>query len=147
MTDLGSQPFASLDPDLPSIAARAAVEVDAIINAKNVGAVNLARLADVMTRAFGGESATTGAAARFLDPIETDVMYRTFQDARPRDLNSYDALRAASLDLAKRLRETTSPGTPPALEDLKRFCLALSKHALATTYSRDESVGARTHKR
>jgi hypothetical protein len=146
MAQTAAQPFASLDPNLPSIAARAAVEVDALIRSKSIGSANLGRLADVMISAFGDSAASAGVA-RFLDPVATDVMFRTFQDAKPRELTSYEALRAASLELANRLRGTNAPSSPEALEDLKRFCLALSRHALATTYIRDDSLGVRSHKR
>lgn len=140
------QPFASLDPELSSIAARAAVEVDALIHLRDVGSANLARLADAMTSAFG-EAPPQAGPVRFLDPVATELMLRTLQDARPTNLNSYEALRAASLELARHLRATSPANNKETLEDLKRFCLALSKHALATSYSRDESQGAKIHRR
>lgn len=147
MAKPATQHFASLDPDLPSIAARAAVEVDALLASKNVGHKNLARLADVMVTAFGQESPTANNTKRFLDPIATDVMLRTLHDARPAELTTYDALRTASLDLAERLRQTDSVTSNDALRDLKTFCLALSRHALATSYHRNESSGANAYKR
>lgn len=147
MAQLSSQSFASLDPDLASIAARAAVEVDALIKMRGVGQTYLARLADVMTEAFGEEPALAGGACRFLDPIDTDVMFRTLREARPRELTSYDALRTASLELAQRLREPNAIASQPGLDDLRRFCVALSKHALVTSHRRDEPMGSRVNKR
>lgn len=147
MNQVAAQPFASLDPDLPSIAARAALEVDALIRSKDLGHTNLTRLADVMTSAFGGEPSNVGAATRFLDPVATDVMFRTWQDASPARLTSYDSLRSASLDLVKALRDTGSPHESEALENLKRFCLALSRHALATSYGPEDAIGTNSHKR
>src|SRR4051794_20677005 len=96
--------YRGLDPDLPSIAALAAAEVDELINQRHSEIENLKRLADVLQTSFDSSNMQAGAK-RFLDPISTNVFVNSLRDARQAKLSSYDELAQASLELASQMEK------------------------------------------
>ena len=138
--------FRGLDPDLPSIAALAAAEVDGLIRHEHSELRNLSRLAQVLTSSF--QESAGGSGARFLlDPVSTNVFAATWRDANSASLNSYDELAKASLELADQMKGASGGMEDPVLTHLKRFCLALSRYALANAEGFDGALNAPEYKR
>jgi hypothetical protein len=138
--------YHGLDPDLPSIAALAAAEVDELIQHRGSEVSNLQRLAQVLTTSF--ESSTVhGTTRRLLDPISADVVASTFRDARQASMSSYDELAHVSLELAEQMRIAANSLSNELLTQLKKFCLALSKYALASKEGIETSMNTPDYKR
>jgi hypothetical protein len=138
--------YRGLDPDLPSIAALAAAEVDDLIHCRQSAVSNLQRLAQVLTNSFE-TPAELGGAKRFLDPISANVVASTLRDARQTPMSSYDELAKVSLQLAEQMRRTATATTVDILPQLKQFCLGLSKYALASKEGLDSMVNAPDYRR
>jgi hypothetical protein len=128
-----SEPVAhrGLDPDLPTIAALAAAEVDELIHHRESEVHNLQRLAHFLTTSFENQRGH-GGARRFLDPVSADVVASTLRDARQLPMSSYTELAQVSLQLAEQMRSAANAHADDLLPQLKRFCLALSRYALAS---------------
>ena len=124
--------FTSLDPDLPSIAALAAAEIDDVLRDRHSGLGNVSRLAEVLRASFSESSQSTSGARKLLDPISAGVFTRTFRDAQQSNMNSYEELAKVSLALAEQLKTAADIVDSSLLEGIKSFCLALSKYALAS---------------
>jgi hypothetical protein len=138
--------YHGLDPDLPSIAALAAADVDELIQHRESPANNLHRLAQVLTTSF--ESSTVqGSTRSLLDPISADVVASTFRDARQASMSSYDELAQVSLELAEQMRRATNSPSGDLLPQLKKFCLALSKYALASKEGFESTMNTPDYKR
>lgn len=137
--------FRGLDPDLPSIAALAAAEVDGLIRHQPSGFDNLGRVAQLLTSLFE-RPPHGGGAMRLLDPISASVFASTWRDARAA-INSYDELASASLDLAEQMKRAQGSGIDIPLPMLKRFCLALSRYALASAEGLDTVTNMPEYKR
>jgi hypothetical protein len=138
--------YHGLDPDLPSIAALAAADVDGLIQFRGSQVNNLERLAQVLTTSFENCSGQ-GSARRLLDPISTDVVASTFRDARQASMSSYDELAHVSLELADEMRRAADAPGNDLLLQLKEFCLALSKYALASKEGFDSTMNGPDYKR
>ena len=72
--------FRGLDPDLPSIAALAAAEVDGLIRRQQSDLQNLGRLAEVLTTTFA-TAEHSGGARHLLDPVSANVFASARRDA------------------------------------------------------------------
>lgn len=138
--------FYGLDPDLPSIAALAAAEVDEVIHKRSTAFENLKRLAQLLSTSFDRTNRQQGSK-RLLDPVSMNVVVSTLRDAHASKLSSYDELADASLQLANQMKEVTENDNEPLLVDLKRFCLALSKYSLASKESISTSSSVSRYKR
>lgn len=138
--------FRGLDPDLPSIAALAAAEVDGLIRRQQSDLVNLGRLAQLLTASFERPSSSAGVKY-LLDPVSANVFASTWRDARSTSISSYDDLANASLELAEQMRKAANTSSDPVLTHLKRFCLALSRYALASAESLDTALNVPDYKR
>jgi hypothetical protein len=125
--------FRGLDPDLPSIAALAAAEVDGLIRRQQSDLQNLGRLAEVLTTTFA-TAEHSGGARHLLDPVSANVFASARRDALASAVSSYDELAHASLELAEQMKGASARvDDDDVLARLKRFCLALSRHALANS--------------
>jgi len=124
--------FRSLDPDLPSIAALAAAEVDGLIRRRQSDLQHLGRLAELLTTTFATPE-RSGGARHLLDPVSANVFASARRDALASSVSSYDELAHASLELAEQMKGASARIDEEVLAQLKRFCLALSRHALASS--------------
>lgn len=131
MADLHASEYRRLDPDLPSIAALAAAEVDGLLNHRASSVSNLKRLSQLLATSFATQ-ADSYSVRRFLDPIGVSVVVSTLRESECARTDSYDKLAEASLRLANQMDHATDDGSEQFLTTLKRFCIALSKHALAS---------------
>jgi hypothetical protein len=146
MSSLHAVAYHGLDPDLPSIAALAAAEVDELIQHRGSEVSNLQRLAQVLTTSFESSTAQ-GSARRLLDPISADVVASTFRDARQASMSSYAELAHVSLELAEQMRIAANSHANELLPQLKKFCLALSKYALASKEGLESTMNTPDYKR
>lgn len=146
MNNATSTAYRSLDPDLPSIAALAAAEVDALIQKRPSQSENLRKLADLLTVSFG-DFKQQGQVRRMLDPVSTTVFANTFRDASHAQVNTYDELATSSLDLAKKMSGAVNMSAEDLLGQLKQFCLALSRYSLASKESTGSITKAPDYKR
>ena len=124
--------FRGLDPDLPSIAALAAAEVDGLIRRQQSDLQHLGRLAEVLTTTFANAERSEGAR-HLLDPVSANVFASARRDALASAVSSYDELAHASLELAEQMKGASARVDDAVLTQLKRFCLALSRYALASS--------------
>jgi hypothetical protein len=138
--------FRGLDSDLPSIAALAAAEVDGLIRRQQSNLQNLGRLAEVLTTSFAtvGHS---GGARHLLDPVSVNVFASARRDALSSAVSSYDELADASLQLAEQMKRASERVDDVVLAQLKRFCLALSRYALANSDGFEAGSKAPDYKR
>jgi hypothetical protein len=130
--------FRGLDPDLPSIAALAAAEVDGLIRRQQSDLQNLGRLATVLTTTFA-ESGHSSGSRHLLDPVSANVFASARREALASSVSSYDELANASLELAEQMKRASERVDDAVLAQLKRFCLALSRYALANVDGFDVS--------
>jgi hypothetical protein len=138
--------YRGLDPDLPTIAALAAAEVDELIHHRQSEVHNLERLAHFLTSSFESRR-DPGGVKRFLDPISADVVASTLRDARQLPMSSYTELAQVSLQLAEQMRSAANAHTDDLLPQLKSFCLALSRYALASKEGLSSIGNAPAYKR
>ena len=130
----------ALDPELPVLAARAAMQLDLALGAFRQGtptgslrtdAINqLATMMSNVSTAMAG-----GAAARGLvDPLTANIVSRAYSDVSDEKLKSWQDLEAAASKISKlfqRVGITQEQGNDP-LENLKLlrdFCVKLSEYA------------------
>jgi hypothetical protein len=146
MTSLPNAEYRGLDPELPSIAALAAAEVDELLHERPTQVSHLRKLSRLLANSFELNPLERGPR-HFLDPISTNVVVSTLRDASSTRLSSYDELAKVSLELANQMKDASSAANRHLLIDLKRFCLALSKHALASSGTSDQTASISDHKR
>jgi hypothetical protein len=146
MPSLQPAEFRALDPDLPSIAALAAAEVDDLIHHRQSAVNNLKKLSALLAKSFERGEGQVGSKY-FLDPNSVNVVVSTLRDAHAGGLSSYDELAETSLRLAGQMRAATNIVEEPLLANLKRFCLALSKHSLASMAGNHDASTASEYKR
>jgi hypothetical protein len=145
-TPVAALQFRGLDPDLPSIAALAAAEVDGLLRHEPSQLQNLGRLAQLLTASFD-QAAPGGGQRHLLDPVSANVFASSWRDARATSLSSYDELAKASLELAEQMKQASDKAGDAHLGLLKRFCLALSRYALASAESLDTVSNGPDYKR
>src|SRR5262245_21456783 len=92
--------FRGLDPNLPTIAALAAAEIDDLIGNRAQDFSNVSLLADLLRKSFQPSQQLGGSTKQLLDPVSTDVFTRTLRQAGNQTLASFDDLAKASLELA-----------------------------------------------
>jgi hypothetical protein len=123
--------FQSLDPDLPSIAALAAAEIDALIRRQQTSIENVGRLAVVLSQWFG-QSGKPMEARRLLDPVSTTMFAKTIMDSHKTSFQSYNDLADITSNLAQQMNHIAEVESDSLLSTMKDFCLALSRYALAS---------------
>jgi hypothetical protein len=128
-----------LDPELPLIAARAALQLDVFLAALRTGTSvahgrvdaieSLSRMVSSLT---GGQAA--GGVHALVDPMTADVLSRAYTDAaHSAPLSTWQQLEQAIHDLAGKLAQvgvgSTRDDQVQALVVLRDFCLRLSEYA------------------
>lgn len=147
MPSLHAAEYRGLDPELPTIAAFAAAEVDELLRDRASPVNYLQRLSQLLATSFERRPGDCGPR-HFLDPISANVVASTLRDASSATgLSSYDELARASLQLAGQMKAASPTANRQLLIDLKRFCLALSKHALASSGMSHQTTSISDYKR
>jgi hypothetical protein len=129
----------ALDPDLPIVAARAAVQLDAAIaiatgNARptELRTDAIDQLAGMMTNIT---SSIAGPAAKSLvDPLTMNLVSRAYSDSSHASLSSFNDLQEAAQTLSKMFEKVSGGKERGAellkmLETLRDFCIKLSEYA------------------
>lgn len=123
--------FQSLDPDLPSVAALAAAEIDALIKSQQTSFDNVGRLSVVLSDWFGRTSQQI-EARRLLDPVSTTIFAKTIMDSHKTSFQSYKDLANITSALANQMNHISEVENDDLLRIMKDFCIALSRYALAS---------------
>lgn len=134
-------PLRALDPDLPILAARAAMQLDSAISVVRSGKFRslrtdaidqLAKLLSNMSSAIAGESGDL-ASRSLMDPLTANIVSRAYSDASKANLTSLGQLKSAAEKLSEMLKKASSQqqGNDPvaALVLLRDFCVNLSEYA------------------
>ena len=124
--------FGELDPNLPTIAALAAAEIDAIQQEKPTDAAHLRQLAGVLSATLtSSPENSSDSMLRLLDPVASGVISKAVTDFASSKPESYDDVVRISADLAKEMQSVDAID-PKLLAKLKVFCLAISRYSLAS---------------
>ena len=129
----------ALDPDLPIVAARAAVQLDAAIAAAN----GKLKTAELRTDAIGqlAEMITSvnlaispqAAAKSLADPLTVSLVSRAYSDASHANLRSLEDLQEAAKTLSRMFEKVSAQKQGgdllQALATLRDFCIKLSEYA------------------
>ena len=147
-----SQFSTDLDSELPSVAALAAAEVDDLINNETTELIYLSKLSGIFDKIFLIGDPDRGTSSRLLDPIGTSVMSRSISDSLGSQLQTYEDLVNAADKLADEIRKVGERdqkilASAALLNQLKTFCLSLSKYALASKEKIDKFPGGPKYRR
>jgi hypothetical protein len=130
----------ALDPDLPILAARAAMQLDRAIGATRRGQAvpglrfdaieELSRRVSQVSASISG-----GTASRALvDPLTASVLSRAYAEATHAPLQSWQDLEKAASELSRLFEQAShhpkkAPDPVAGLELLRDFCVKLSEYA------------------
>ena len=125
--------FRALDPDLPLLAARAAVQLDRLIIKGSTGNEPMdalkelsAMLSGVRMKAQGG-----GCEKELLDPFSVTILNRALVKSSPEQpIKSESDFIEATQTLAKSL-DTPSDNSLDVLKNIRNFCIHLSNYSSA----------------
>jgi len=119
----------ALDPGLPLLAARAAIELDSLLRKQTTGLEATKGLALRLSRSF--EGAQEGPGPHFLvDPPTETLVTRAFRQAHwAGSVQTVSELATEASKLAASLQNTTKDSDPKTLEDARAFCAALAESA------------------
>lgn len=147
MSTVFSSEFRGLDPNLPTIAALAAAEIDDLISNRAQQIENVSLLANLLRTSFQATSQVGGGAKQLLDPVGTDVFARSLRYSSNQNLASLDDLAKLSLDLATKMTSVADHKDASLLEELKKFCIVLSRYALSSKERLDDFPAYPKYKR
>jgi len=130
----------ALDPDLPMLAARAAMQLDTFISASRNGektqeirtdAIN--KLAAMVTSVTLPRAAESPARA-LMDPLTANIVSRAYSEASNAPLRSWKDLELAANKLSEMFKSVSHPGERGqdplvSLQLLRDFCVKLSEYA------------------
>lgn len=131
-TNIPNDLFDVADPNMPFLAAKAALELDNLANEKISSLTHVKELAKLLTSSAGVPSgAGSGEARSLIDPISSNVITRAFLDSYQQSFKSMTELASATLALSTNLNEASSDvsSNRELLAQLRDFCLALSRYA------------------
>lgn len=131
--------FRELDPNLPTIAALAAAEIDDLLSNRAPHLDNVSAVAHLLRASFQtSQQHPENGIKQLLDPVSADVFTRTLRDANNTNLRSFEDLAKASLELASNMTAVGGHADRGLLTELKNFCLALSRYALSSKEHMDD---------
>ncbi|WP_295577997.1 hypothetical protein [uncultured Lamprocystis sp.] len=140
MANTPSSVFRVTDPELPFIAATAALEVDNVIHGRGAATPNLQKLSNLLRNSTSHLDHST-QPKHFMDPVSVDVFQRAIAESYNCHLNSIQDIAQKASEVA--IQMASAPTKEDLLEILKRFCLELSRQAMTTRqmmqHSRSES--------
>jgi hypothetical protein len=134
----------ALDPDLPIVAARAAMQLDTVISAikskSPAGGIRsdaidqLAKMISTLSTSIVTDEAGERATRSLMDPLTATIVSRAYAEASQANLNSLADLRAAADELSAMFKQASGKpegGKDPlvALTLLRDFCVKLSEYA------------------
>lgn len=126
------------DPELPFIAASAALELDDVIKGRSTSLQHFNELSAVLKTALSATDDAPRALAS-VDPVTSTVFQRALRASDQSRGLTTESLAQKVLDITLELQ--LRPGGQPDLELMKRFCVELSRTALS---SRDATQRSRS---
>lgn len=141
--------FRALDPDLPLLAARAAAELDLLIQVgkgKQIKKVETDAVQALSSRLahFQAFSPEKGQKSLY-DPVSTDVFMKAYQETNKPVLKNITDLVAATHLLSDSLNKAKESQNNGSISDmlpvLRDFCIALSDYS---AYKRQSALGVRS---
>jgi hypothetical protein len=121
-----------LDPDLPSLASNAAVELDLLINDEPTGLDAVRQLGERLSRALDKPAPDEPARGLHVDTETETVLGQAFLMAANADsAKVLGELTHRTEEIARQLTSAKSETARKALELPRAFCLALSQSAAA----------------
>jgi hypothetical protein len=115
-----------LDEDLSFLATQAALELDMLMEGKEIELDAVPRLSIVMNGSF--EPVQSEGRGSFLDPATATIVNTAFTDSKLAKSETVDELVKKALELAAALASQVHPDQRNGeLADIKRFCLALAR--------------------
>lgn len=121
-----------LDPDLPFLASRAAVELDAILNGESTEKPSVEKLAERLRESLDEPDSPGAKRGLLIDTATETVLGQALNLADSgRQLSNLEDLRARTGEIAEQLSKPTSGQDSRGLELARAFCLALSRCAAA----------------
>lgn len=121
--------FQISDPDLPFLAANAAIEIDDIIKGRSNELKNTRLLFEKINRSDESLDVDLGTRS-FIDPIASDVISKAYIVSHGTSINSHKDYSKALRKIIEELESLLDAGHTPE-EAIRRFFVALSQQSLA----------------
>ena len=132
--------FRALDPELPILAARAAMQLDCLIvrsqegkEHPNVRLDAVRELAELVSH-VGAETSHAHGVRSLMDPVTATVFSKAFSDTSSTSLRSYSELSDAARNLSGMFTRINEEGCE-SLSLLRDFCVRLSSYAASQRQS------------
>jgi hypothetical protein len=123
--------FRATNPELPFIAANAALELDNYIRGISTDLDNLNTLSSMLKESTASEQDIPMGVKRFIDPASSDVFNKAYNASHEQSIESNDDLYKQMAQLAEEMSSIDdTDGELPVV--IKNFCIALSEYAMAT---------------
>ncbi len=128
----------ALDPDLPIIAARAAMQLDLVIGSiqhnEQLGQLRTDAIKQLATMISNLNGNAAGGLKCLVDPLTANLLSKAYSDASRAQLNSLQELEGAMKKLGQMLVEASTQEVPQqdpvrALTLVRDFCVKLSEYA------------------
>jgi len=123
----GSPRLRALDPDLPMLAAQAAMELESF---NSTGEVSFDAVRQLSLRLKNSFSLPSNAPRALLDSSTVSLIGRALNSYLPTEkVSTLDQLSSELWDVAERLDKVVVDPTHQPIEDIRDFCVALSECA------------------
>jgi hypothetical protein len=133
----------ALDPKLPFLAARAAMELDSLILAQQPSLDSVRQLASLLQ---GSTIVTSGQRQSLMDPATVDLVGRAIVSQGNQVLTITDLADAAAR-IANDLAGAEQDPQRQLIEKMREFCVALSREASAYLFSETDAEASHPFRR
>jgi len=140
VADVKAEALRALDPGLPLLAARAAIELDTLLRKRETSLEATKQLALLLGQSF--EHAEEGSGQHSLvDPPTEALVARAFRQAHGAgSMQTVTDLVTEASKLADSLRKTNKDSDQKAVESARAFCAALAESAALYVQSQRSQV-------
>lgn len=122
----------SSDPELPTIAARAAIELDAISRGRSDDAEFVQKLSELLRNSVESVQLPQGRQlAALMDPSTVVIVARALRSAERGDVQTTKEVWELTRALADELGQAASQQTGKRIGELRDFCLELARGSAA----------------
>lgn len=133
----GQARFRVLDPELPILAARAAIQFDRIIAGRPIvpgGTDDIKKLAGLFSTP-GYENAAGNQLKSMIDPVSVDVFTRAYSQSIGAKLQSWNDLKNALQKVVELLNKKEVDNSKEQLNALRDFCIHLSDYSASQRFA------------
>jgi hypothetical protein len=125
------EPMDAHDPQFSLLAARAAIEIDSLLQGKPASLENVVQLGEELRQSSGSDGGEIQPERPNLSTLS--VLGMALEESTPRQVSdtSVGKLAAQAWDVARELTTTSGEENRQTLERLRAFCVALSRSASA----------------